>query len=650
MDNINTRIAQTPGPAPGRATTWDFVKDVLTDAGKAINDLSKTEKSDSSATANIDKDLDAGRRIVEESQKISSDLIALGIPESVYRTVYYARFRANNVSIETQSKIFKAAVDLVSTSNINARPAVEMVYTLYLKLGANIDLVSGVIDALKKYEQEYPNLGLWKVAFDIAVGAPGAMTRAKSLIATFTGNKGELNGKNLAKALHAIIQPFSSAAQELVKNRMMQEGRKKEMETLYMQKFRIGLDFQTQRWKQESGYLNGISSFIRGAMSGPFGTLYLNWWRMLTAISVGATMKDQIFKTLPGNKMSPQTGGGSKSRGEQLDEILGKNASVEMLRQVLAAPVVNPYPSTITDSNTLSGLGGTTTSRSTDLEEAVSLYESKKKQRTEQSEALKKLWSVSLSSTPDPFSGEGVDMNNIQQALPADATSAAQVYLNLAKEVEALGSKILGMQTILQGDQSTPSAQEQNILEAKMRTIKTEQVDNKQHVLMATQMVIVIPIEMKIVDVKMNRASAKISYDDSKARGGYDMRRLTSELVASYNEEIALRTQAFNQYMSLSASGTPGMNNFFMQLAKRAALALKGLRTTASSLVLGLSPAYKTSAESSKYIKQGDAEVEEYWDNLLPGMGTALEHPSKYRKVKTDDIKPHHCKYKIIKK
>jgi hypothetical protein len=649
MENINTRIAQTPGPAPGRASTWDFVKDTLTDGAAKINELSKTEKSDSSATANIDKDLESGKRIVEDAQKISSDLIALGIPESVYRTLYYARFQANNISIETQSKIFKAAVDLVSSSNINARPAVEMVYTLFLKLGTNIDLVSGVIDALKKYEQEYPNLGLWQVAFNIAIGAPGAMARAKSLISTFTGVKGELNGKNLAKALHAIIQPFSSAAQELVKNRMMQEGRKKEMETLYMQKFRIGLDFQTQRWKQESGYLNGISTFIRGAMAGPFGTLYLNWWRMLTAISVGATMKDQIFKTLPGNKMSPQTGSG-KSRGEQFEELLGKGASVELLRKVLAAPVVNPYGSTITDSNTLSGLGGTTTARNVDLEEAVSLYESKKKQRDEQSASLKKLWSVSLSATPDPFSGEGVDMNNIQQALPADATQAAQVYLNLAKEVESLGSRIIGMQTTLQGDQSAPSAQEKNILEARLRTIKTEQVDNKQHVLMGTNMVIVIPIEMKIVDVKMNRASAKISYDDSKARGGYDMRRLTSELVASYNEEIALRSQAYTQYMTLSSSGTAGMNNFFMQLAKRAALALKGLRTTASSLVLGLSPAYKTSSEKSKYLKTGDAETEEYWDELLPGMGTAMEHPGKYRKVKTDDIKPHHSKYKIIKK
>jgi len=31
-------------------------------------------------------------------------------------------------------------------------------------------------------------------------------------------------------------------------------------------------------------------------------------------------------------------------------------------------------------------------------------------------------------------------------------------------------------------------------------------------------------------------------------------------------------------------------------------------------------------------------------------LGTAMEHPGKYRKVKTDDIKPHHSKYKIIKK
>ena len=199
MENINTRIAQTPGPAPGRASTWDFVKDTLTDGAAKINELSKTEKSDSSATANIDKDLESGKRIVEDAQKISSDLIALGIPESVYRTLYYARFQANNISIETQSKIFKAAVDLVSTSNINARPAVEMVYTLFLKLGTNIDLVSGVIDALKKYEQEYPNLGLWQVAFNIAIGAPGAMARAKSLISTFTGVKGELNGKNLGE-------------------------------------------------------------------------------------------------------------------------------------------------------------------------------------------------------------------------------------------------------------------------------------------------------------------------------------------------------------------------------------------------------------------------------------------------------------------
>ena len=40
-------------------------------------------------------------------------------------------------------------------------------------------------------------------------------------------------------------------------------------------------------------------------------------------------------------------------------------------------------------------------------------------------------------------------------------------------------------------------------------------------------------------------------------------------------------------------------------------------------------------------IKEADEVTEEYYDDLLPGFGTALEHPEKYRNIPTDEIKPH---------
>jgi len=40
-------------------------------------------------------------------------------------------------------------------------------------------------------------------------------------------------------------------------------------------------------------------------------------------------------------------------------------------------------------------------------------------------------------------------------------------------------------------------------------------------------------------------------------------------------------------------------------------------------------------------IKEADEVTEEYYDDLLPGFGTALEHPEKYRNIPTDKIKPH---------
>ncbi len=39
-----------------------------------------------------------------------------------------------------------------------------------------------------------------------------------------------------------------------------------------------------------------------------------------------------------------------------------------------------------------------------------------------------------------------------------------------------------------------------------------------------------------------------------------------------------------------------------------------------------------------KVEKEADEETEDYWDELLPGLGTALEHPKKFRKTLTDDI------------
>jgi hypothetical protein len=44
---------------------------------------------------------------------------------------------------------------------------------------------------------------------------------------------------------------------------------------------------------------------------------------------------------------------------------------------------------------------------------------------------------------------------------------------------------------------------------------------------------------------------------------------------------------------------------------------------------------------AEKDIKEADEVTEEYYDDLLPGFGTALEHPEKYRNIPTDEIKPH---------
>lgn len=44
---------------------------------------------------------------------------------------------------------------------------------------------------------------------------------------------------------------------------------------------------------------------------------------------------------------------------------------------------------------------------------------------------------------------------------------------------------------------------------------------------------------------------------------------------------------------------------------------------------------------AEKDIKEADEVTEEYYDDLLPGFGTALEHPEKYRNIPTNEIKPH---------
>ena len=44
---------------------------------------------------------------------------------------------------------------------------------------------------------------------------------------------------------------------------------------------------------------------------------------------------------------------------------------------------------------------------------------------------------------------------------------------------------------------------------------------------------------------------------------------------------------------------------------------------------------------AEKDIIEADEVTEEYYDDFLPGFGTALEHPEKYRNIPTDEIKPH---------
>ena len=206
----------------------------------------------------------------------------------------------------------------------------------------------------------------------------------------------------------------------------------------------------------------------------------------------------------------------------------------------------------------------------------------------------------------------------------------------------------------LQDDQYARDPSQQSILvtdRGKLVKVQQEIAARQQELITANAYTISLPIEIQIIQVKAERESAFMEKENAKDSGAINMLPVYDALIATYNQEKTLRSQALAAYSS-TVTPDPNTNKIFKGMADRTKRLIRGIDLEIKKLRREMSPGvYKNpfrASESEKFIKiakyekVADEVIEDYYNDLYdndPPYGTILEHPSKFRKTPSFTIR-----------
>jgi hypothetical protein len=222
-----------------------------------------------------------------------------------------------------------------------------------------------------------------------------------------------------------------------------------------------------------------------------------------------------------------------------------------------------------------------------------------------------------------------------------------QYDIKILNQLIDIAEKFQNDTATIDPSQSSPAV----VNRASLVKYQQEIAARQQEFITANVYIISLPIEIQIIQVKAQRESAFQEKENAKNSGSINLLPVYDALIATYKTEIGLRTQALTLYSSTTTSD-PNTNNIFKGMADRTKRIIRAMQLEIKKFRIEMSPGvYKNPFRESeankfikiaKYEKVSDEVIEDYYNDLYkndPPYGTILEHPSKFRKTPSYNIR-----------
>jgi hypothetical protein len=656
-----------PNTFPGAeaVTTGEALEEIGADIAGRVRKQTEETKSEEGKSS-LDTDADKNAKQQRDFQLAFEAAAAAGLPsdEPTFKSQYYARL----TSFLSPSKITEFFNIVAETATMGFMDGPQT-FEIFIKLLASkfgfedLSHFKNILKLVNEYEKKHPSLRIMDTALALAFGDPFASKQIPMIYTTLGAGGNYEDIMPLERAFKALGSPSTDGFKQVSELQLAREKEKMEKEKLEMTKGKFDTEMIKGRSEYNAGVLKNLRDLYTKHMNGPLGTIMANWSRLLNVMSSAGTLTDVSKGMLPGGSIStPQTGRGASnnkfirvaapptSSTPSFSSLMGTGPSGGM-------PGVGTLPSTAPAANAASMAAGDKTKQEqmkVQREESILVQQHGKlseqiaqiKSRIDQ--VLK--YSYSNSTETQQFF-TNVTVENID---PQAILTEVENYKNTIEYDIKVLNQLIDVSEKFQDDIATidPSQKTPAVIgRDKLVKYQQEIAARQQELITANVYTISLPIEIQIIQVKAQRESAFMEKENAKISGAINLLPVYDALIATYKTEIGLRTQALTLYSSTTTSD-PNTNNVFKGMADRTKRIIRAMQLEIKKFRIEMSPGvYKNPFRSSetekfikiaKYEKVADEVIEDYYNDLYendPPYGTILEHPSKFRKTPSYNIR-----------
>jgi hypothetical protein len=656
-----------PNTIPGAeaVSTGEALEEIGADIAGRVRKQTEETKSEEGKSS-LDTDADKNAKQQREYQLAYESASAAGLPsdETTFKNQYYARL-TSFLSPSKITEFFKIIGETASLGFMDGPQTFEIfIKLLASKFGfEDLSHFKNILRLVNEFEKKYPSLRVMDTALALAFGDPFA-SKQIPMIYTSLGARNKFDDiAPLEQAFKALGNPSTDGFKQVSELQLAREKEKMEKEKLEMTKGKYDTEMIKGRSEYNAGVLKNLRDLYTKHMNGPLGTIMANWSRLLNVMSSAGTLTDVSKGMIPGGNIStPQTARGASnnkfirvaapptSSTPSFSSLMGTGPSGGM-------PGVGTLPSTAPAANAASMAAADKTKQDQmkiNRESAILIEQHGT--LSEQIEQIKfridKVLSYSYgSSIEDQKFFSSMTLENIDsQAILTEVENyknTIEYDIKILNQLIDIAEKFQNDTATIDPSQSSPAV----VNRASLVKYQQEIAARQQELITSNVYTISLPIEIQIIQVKAQRESAFQEKENAKISGSINLLPVYDALIATYKTEIGLRTQALTLYSSTTTSD-PNTNNVFKGMADRTKRIIRAMQLEIKKFRIEMSPGvYKNPFRESeankfikiaKYEKVADEVIEDYYNDLYendPPYGTILEHPSKFRKTPSYNIR-----------
>jgi hypothetical protein len=562
-----------PNQIPGAeaVTTGEALEEIGADiAGRTRRQTEDTKSEEGKSS--LDTDADKNAKQQRDFQLAFEAAAAAGLPsdEPTFKNQYYARL-TSFLSPSKIAEFFNIVADTATMGFMDGPQTFEIfIKLLSSKFGfEDLSHFKNILKLVNEYEKKHPSLRIMDTALALAFGDTFASSQIP-MIYTTLGAGGDFEDiMPLERAFKALGSPSTDGFKQVSELQLAREKEKMEKEKLEMTKGKYDTEMIKGRSEYNAGVLKNFRELYVKYQNGPIGTILANWNRVLQILSSTGTAVDVGKGLIPGGSVSvPQTGRGAKSNKfirvaapptsttPSFTSLMGTGATG-------ATPGVGTLPSTAPANQAASmAAGDKAKQEQMKIQRELQIIVQQHGKLSEQIARIKsRIDSVlqysynSNLSAQDFFNSMTVENIDPQAILTEveNYKNTIEYDVKVLNQLIDIGERFQSNPSVLDPNQVTPAVIGRDILVKYQQEIAARQ----QELITANAYTISLPIEIQIIQVKAERESAFKEKENAKDSGSINMLPVYDALIATYNQEKTLRSQALAAY---SSTVTPDPN------------------------------------------------------------------------------------------